>query len=335
VGGISVEVTLERVPLEELRLDPSNPRVRLQTTAGGVKKPSDAADLLALMKAEPGYAKLHKQIREQGGISDPLIIRHEGTIVEGNTRFAVASSLAEMKDGRKKWGTVPVLRLPPDVPEKDVQLQMATYHVSGKTTWRAAVKADQVFQLIHVYKATEKEVMDATRFSEKKVKQYMEAHKYLVNEVMPQLPAATPAKKQALLGSKYSHALQLMTVKDLDGARKDKVQRQWLAKQIALGKLTGAQVRKIAPVIRNAQARAALDKGDLKSAKEVLRVVDPAHESTVVVAVAKLAEDLRNLDRKDLELFGEHAQSRRTLEQLGAAVAEVLGLSKGGVKRRA
>src|SRR4051812_19176887 len=109
IGGVAVEVTHENVPHTSLRLDPDNPRIRLQLTAGGRKKPATAAELLELMREQNGYPELQKQIREQGGISDPLIVRSDGRIVEGNTRFAVVSTLIEKTTGgAAKWGGVPI-----------------------------------------------------------------------------------------------------------------------------------------------------------------------------------------------------------------------------------
>lgn len=338
IGGVPVQVTYENVPHTSLQLDPDNPRIRLQLTAGGRKKPTSPAELLELMRDQNGYPELQKQIRNQGGISDPLMVRSDGRIVEGNTRFAVVSTLVEKTPGGAgKWGSVPIMRLPADFSEKAIQLQMAGYHIAGKTNWRPSAQADQIYQLLKgPAKATLEEVAEATRMNRKKVEQYLSAYEYLIKEVLPHKKTASVAARQEILESKFSHALQLMTVKKLETIRDDKKQRGWLAKQIAEDKITGAQVRDLHKVVGQPQARAALETSGFKAAKEVLRVVDPAADSKVLGAIRKLTAELKVLNTKDLALFRDHAAPRKALESLHEEVQNVLAFAtKPEGKRRA
>ena len=329
IGGVPVRVTQENVPHTSLRLDPDNPRIRLQLTAGGRKKPTTPAELLELMREQNGYPELHKQIRNQGGISDALMVRSDGRIVEGNSRFAVVSTLVEKAPGgADKWGRVPIIRLPADIPEKAIQLQMAGYHIAGKTNWRPCAQADQIYLLLKgPAKATLEEVAEATRMNKKKVEQYLAAYEYLIQEVLPHKKGASVAERQEILESKFSHALQLMTVKKLETIRDDKKKRGWLAKQIAEDKITGAQVRDVHKVVDQPQARAALEKTGFMAAKEVLSVVDPAADSKVLGAVKKLSAELKVLNTKDLALFRDHTAPRKALESLQEAVQNVLAFA--------
>ena len=75
ISGLDVVVTHERVSIDDVRLDPNNPRIRLQIRYGTKKKPTSPDDLLALVREQPGYDDLQKQIRKLGGIYDPIIGR--------------------------------------------------------------------------------------------------------------------------------------------------------------------------------------------------------------------------------------------------------------------
>jgi hypothetical protein len=335
IAGKPVQVTHEAVALTSLRLDPDNPRIRLQRAVAGRKKSPTPEELLDLMRAQPGFDELQRQIREQGGIYDPLIVRHDGRIVEGNTRFTVLSVLTKTPGGIKKWGTVPIVRLPADVPEKAIQLQMAGYHISGKNRWRAAAQADQIHRLIDENKASMEEVAVATRMTPKQVQQNIDAYKYLVEEVIPELKDATTADKQEILDTKFSHALELMTRRDLESVRQDKDARKKVAKVIAEGKIKGAQVRKLHTVLKNSRARDALERHGFDAAKEVLRKADPTGDSKVLKSVEKLTEVLATLDRNDLELFSAHANAREALQALVAAADNVLSMTMPKGKRRA
>jgi hypothetical protein len=336
IAGTAVLVTHEDVPLSTLRLDPNNPRIRLQLTFAGRKKPATHDDLIELMRAQSGYDALQRQIRIEGGIYDPLIVRHDGRIVEGNTRYAVLTVLEKTPGGAEKWSKhVPVTRLPADIPEKVVQLQMAGYHISGKTKWRAAAQADQVFRLIEESGATVEEVAVATRMAPKAVQQTIDAYKYLIHEVIPELKGASVAEKQDILDSKFSHALELMSRADLESVRQNKAERKKVANLIAHGKIQGAEVRKLRTVLDHPRARQALERDGFKAAKEVLRKADPTGESKVLKAVQKLTETLSDLGQDDLALFREHDEARTSLEALVEAAQNVLAMGKRGVKRRA
>lgn len=334
IAGMSVEVTHENVPLDSLRLDPDNPRIRLQMDMVR-KKPKTPDELMALMREQNGYDALQRQIRIDGGISDPLMVRHDGRIVEGNTRFTVLSVLSKTPGGTKKWGMVPVTRLPPDVPEKVIQLQMAGYHVSGKSGWRPSAQAAHMCMLLEQGGASMEEVATITRMSPKKVQQHIDAYKYLVHEVIPELEGASAAEKQEILESKFNHAKEFISRRTLQPMREDAGARKDVAKMIAEGQLTGMQVRDLDKVFEHPPARAALERKGIDEAKEVLRKADPTGGSKLLKAIAKVSESLENLDQKDLELFRGEAKARDALQRVIAAAESILALTTVKGKRRA
>lgn len=333
IAGTSVKVSHEVVPLETLRLDPQNPRVRLQLKVKGGKKTPTPEELLALIREQPGYERLQQQIRTEGGIYDPLIVRNDGQVVEGNTRFAVLTVLSKTPGGAKKWGSVPITRLPLGVSEKVIQLQMAGYHVGGKTKWRAAAKADQIYRLIHEERASLEEVQTATGMKPKQIQQNMDAYEYLLKEVIPEITNASAERTQEILETKFSHALVLMSTKKLDGVRQDKGKRKTLAKLIANDEIKGLQVREVHLVLNEPSVRAELQKNGFVAAKEVLRKVDPCANSKVLRDVSKLSGTLRNLGRGDLNLFVNHAKARDALESLVKAAETVMTMAKPEKKR--
>jgi hypothetical protein len=333
IAGTTVEVCHEVVPLAVLRLDPQNPRVRLQLKVKGRTKAPTQEELLTLIREQPGYDRLQQQIRMEGGIYDPLIVRNDGQVVEGNTRLAVLTVLSKTPDGVKKWGSVPIMRLPAGVPEKVIQLQMAGYHVGGKTKWRAAAKADQIYRLIKEEKASLEEVQAATGMAPNEVQKHMDAYEYLMNEVIPEISNASAERTQEILETKFSHALVLISTKKLDGVRQDKAKRKALAKLIANDKIQGAQVRQVHLLLEEPRVRAELQRNGFVAAKEMRRKADPCADSRVLKDVSKLADTLANLGRDDLELFADHSKARDALQSLVKAAEIVLTMAKREKKR--
>lgn len=328
ISGTSVEVSHEVVPLAALELDPQNPRIRLQLSMKGGRKKPTQGELLELIRAQPGYDKLQQQIRTEGGIYDPLIVRSDGRVVEGNTRFAVLTVLSKTPGGSEKWGSVPITRLPAGIAEKTIQLQMAGYHVGGKTKWRAAAKADQIYRLIHEEGANFEEVQAATRMTPKEVQKLIDAYEYLTKEIVPEIANSSAERTQEILETKFSHALVLMSTSKLEGIRDDKSKRKALAKLIANDKIQGAQVRQVHLLLNDTNARAELQRNGFVAAKEVLRKANPCAESKIIKEISKLSDALSNLSRTDLELFVQQSKAREALQELLNSATTVLSMAK-------
>lgn len=333
IAGDVVEVTHETVSIDQLRLDPDNPRIRFQISHGNQRKPTNGEEVLSIVRAQPGYENLQKQIRKQGGIHDPLIVRHDGMIVEGNTRYAVLCVLAKTPNG-KQWTTVPVMRLPKTVSERTVQILMANYHIGGKTTWRPVAQADQIYRLIKGRKATLEDVADATRMSVKKVSQYVDAYEYLINEVLPEVESGSKVDKQQILEKKFSHALELTTRKDLQAIRDNPAERKKLARLIATDKIQGAQVRKLPTIMQNAKAKEVLAKDGFKAASDALKKVDPTTDSKILKSVKSLTTMLTSMDQSDIELFRKQPKAKTMLRELFNAVENVMDIAKAHEEKR-
>ena len=125
------------------------------------------------MREQPGYDDLQKQIQKLGGIYDPIIVRHDGTVVEGNTRLAAIRVLHGTNRSDARWKTVPVTRLPASVPENVVETPTANFPIAGKAMWRPAAQADQIYRLVRELKVPTQQVADETRMTTREVEHYL------------------------------------------------------------------------------------------------------------------------------------------------------------------
>lgn len=324
ISGSDFEVLHERVSIQEIRLDPENPRIRFQIKYGSKKKPSTEAELLAIVRSQPGYDDLQKQIRKLGGIYDPLIVRHDGTVAEGNTRLAAVKFLHETNKSDKRWKTVPITRLPIDIPEKTVEMLMANFHIAGKTVWRPAAQADQIYRLIKERHFSLQQVADETRMTAKKVDQYLQAYEYLVHEVLPEAAKGGKVDKQEILETKFSHALEFIAGKKLKSVRENLKVRKSVTKLIAHDKIKGMEVRLLPSLLENKEAAAALVKGGFKPANDVLKKADPTADSKIVKAMRDMTDRLKSMSLLELELFQKNLKARTVLEELASSIGDVV-----------
>jgi hypothetical protein len=331
VAGEPVQVSHETVPIKTIRLDPQNPRVRFQIQRSGKKSLSDSA-LLNLIRDQPGYDGLQKAIRKAGGLHDAVIVRHNGTIVEGNSRATVVKTLHEGNPSDSRWKTIPVIRLPKNVTDRATSMLMAAYHVAGKTTWRPYAQADQIYQLAKTHGWSTEQIADETRMSKREVEQYLEAYAYLVEEV---LPHAGKLAGQQLLEKKWSHALEFVKSRKLGDLREDPKVRKHVAKLLVQDKIKGAEVRDLHKVLKHKKASTALSKNGFKAAKEVLKKADPTVDSPGLRQMQRLTETLRDMQQADWAVFKVDSKARKILVDHAGAVSElmaVVGVKNGSLR---
>lgn len=324
LAGTPVKVTSEIVPVDKVRLNPENPRIRFLLQQKGLSKSPAELALVDIIRDQPGYDGLQKAIRKAGGIYDPIIISHDGLVVEGNTRAAVFKVLKKGNPADKRWKEIPVQRLPKNVSASALALLMASYHVGGKTVWRAYAKADHIYQLKKVYGLTAEQIADETRMTTKEIEQNIAAYEYLVKEVLPE---AKGAKGNEILEKKFSHALELFKNKKLDTHRKDPKFRKHVAKLIVTDRIKGAEVRDLDKVMKNRQATAALKKDGFKAAKIVLTEADPTAGSKILKEVRHLTASLSSMSQTDLELIKKSQKARDMLINLHAEVKNVASIT--------
>lgn len=327
ISGLDVVVTHERVSIDDVRLDPNNPRIRLQIRYGAKGKPTSPEDLLALVREQPGYDDLQKQIRKLGGIYDPIIVRHNGTVVEGNTRLAALRVLHGTNRSDARWKTVPITRLPSSVPENVVEMLMANFHIAGKTMWRPAAQADQIYRLVRELNVPIQQVADETRMTTREVEHYLAAYEYLVKEVLPEATKNGGSDWQQILESKFSHALELMKGKKLKPIRDDPEARKDVAKLIAHNKITGVEVRKLPDLIGDKKTTAILKKDGFKAASDARKKADPTADSRILKSMKATTDLLRSMTQSDIALFKQHASAREALTSLAGAVEDLVSLT--------
>ena len=324
IGNTSLAVTHEVVPLKSVSLDAQNPRIRFLVQRRFGKKKPTAEELLDLIREQPGYDGLQKAIRKTGGLHDPVIVRHDGTLVEGNSRVAVFKTLHKGNRSDQRWKAIPIVRLPKNTPENLVGLLMASYHVAGKTVWRPYAQADHIYQLRQIYKCSLEEIADEVRMTTREVQQYIDAYEYLVNEVLPKVANGDGAD---VLEGKFSHALEFMKLKKLESHRKDPEKRAHMAKLLVENKIKGAEVRELHGIFESEKATQALKERGFKHAKEVLRATNPIAGSQILKKVESVTKALNKLSQKDLTMFKTEAKAAQILIDLHDAVRNVASVA--------
>lgn len=146
IGGEPPPLRLEqaRVPIDDVRLDTGNPRLRYQQLMFPEKSLSD-------LLFEENDTRLLKEDILRNGLIDPPYLRRDPdgkfTVIEGNRRTAVMQKLHADHPTDDRFASMYARILPGDTPVDRQALLMAQFHIAGKLKWNAHEKAGHIYTM--------------------------------------------------------------------------------------------------------------------------------------------------------------------------------------------
>jgi len=176
IRGNDIPVTTRMLEQSTLRFYPDNPRVYTFLRADGkVPTQEDIRDRLLELEH---VKRLINDIRENGGLIEPLIVR-DGTleVLEGNSRLAAYRFLA--KGDPIKWGPVKCTILPKDVDDSLVFALLGEYHIKGKKDWAPYEQAGFLYRRYKRHNADIKALAVEINISSKKIKHLIDTYEFM------------------------------------------------------------------------------------------------------------------------------------------------------------
>ncbi|MCY4260955.1 MAG: ParB N-terminal domain-containing protein [Rhodobacteraceae bacterium] len=139
IRGQDIPVITTTMRHLQLKFFVDNPRIYSVLRRDKNVEPSQE-DIQAKLTDMEHVRELIQDIRRDGGLTDPIIVRR-GTweVLEGNSRLAAYRRLAELDP--LKWSMIKVRLLPEDVDDKLILALLGQYHLKGKTAWPPFEKA--------------------------------------------------------------------------------------------------------------------------------------------------------------------------------------------------
>ena len=144
IRGEEIPVLTTTLRQDTLRFFVDNPRVYSVLRRHGAAEPSQEEIEAKLLDMDHVKELIH-DIRRDGGLTDPIIVRN-GTleVLEGNSRLAAYRYLVKLDP--IKWGMIKVRLLPEDIDEKLILALLGQYHLKGKTAWPPYEKAGFLYR---------------------------------------------------------------------------------------------------------------------------------------------------------------------------------------------
>ena len=144
IMGENIPARHERREIDQLLFLPDNPRVY-----AAIREMSDFTDLTTEEKQvriyerllrEPSVKNLIPEIKRDGGLQEPIIIRHDTLqVIEGNSRLAAYKKLRD-DTNEEKWTRIRCLVVSSLTDDQQTRLLGQT-HLHGRTEWSPYSKA--------------------------------------------------------------------------------------------------------------------------------------------------------------------------------------------------
>ena len=173
IMGKNVPARLELIEVQKLHFLPDNPRVY-----AAIRDMADFDDLTADEKQdriykcllqEPSVKKLIPEIKRDGGLQEPIVVRHDTRqVIEGNSRLAAYLKLDDETDD-DQWTHIRCLVVTKLTDDQQTRL-LSQAHLQGRTEWSAYAKALLCFRWIEEDKKDASALAKLTGFTKDAIK---------------------------------------------------------------------------------------------------------------------------------------------------------------------
>jgi len=162
----------------DLMFYPENPRI-FSIISGDGYKPTQKEIEQKLSEMEH-VKQLVQSIRENGGLTDPIIVRDQDYVVlEGNSRLAAYRILS--RNNPILWGKIKVKLLPGDIPEDLVFALLGQYHIIGRKDWAPYEQAGYLYRRHKNHGADPTDIAREMGLSVKMINHLIHVYEFMVN----------------------------------------------------------------------------------------------------------------------------------------------------------
>lgn len=173
LGGTTIDVEVTTLSIDELELDPNNPRIQYRLS---LMKDKTLDEVILDL---PEVKELRKDIDGNGGVRErPYVQKIPGSskykVIEGNCRTVCVRDLHRKYTTDNRWAEMPVRIFPAELSAKLIAIFLSDQHVTGKIPWKAHEQAGQIYHMRATHKMSMPEI---TRYLRKPAGQVEILHK--------------------------------------------------------------------------------------------------------------------------------------------------------------
>jgi hypothetical protein len=314
----TVSLRNEKRNIDQLRLNPDNPRLRHEYFLGNKTLSEKQVD--DLIWSKDTTKKLYQAIVGSGGIQNPLYINEAGVVIEGNRRAVVARKLKAKLDSGELQGrdasialaiteNISVKILPVDITVKEIDVLLAREHISGKNPWPAVDQAEHIYRMANQDGFPIETIAEVTERSRPWVYQKLAAYEWTKDYLKNNSKGTTT--DYSYFEELHKNKSGLKKIANFDPQDSDDMQH--FHSLIAAGKIPMAiQVRKLPQILADKDGKKILETQGVEKAWIAVATKNPQITSPTFQAIVAATDALHKIPR-DEYLDIPHDQSKRKL----------------------
>lgn len=320
IQGIRIPLQLIEVDPEQVRLDATNPRVSFSMGQLGPNERNDSAATLLLTSQEDTEG-LKRSIILSGGVQEPVYLRHDFSVAEGNRRVVAMRAAKEEHPDDPRFRKMPAWLIPKGTPEHSIQDLLNEIHLGSVRGWAPYEKALQMRGLIKVG-LVEEEVAERYRMTATEVRAQIAAAEMMDKQYFP----ITKDPKDPQHRAKFSYFLEFLK----NGRMRAHAERipdlsTKFSKWVRDDKIpTGAKVRRLPKILDVDEAVKLLEVSGFDAADDYVTKQNPREQELYLVLerartrlyempLTEVEELANSTDRLDI-LRGLQRQIQDTLD---------------------
>lgn len=327
--GKQVPYEIARIDIDDLRLDPKNPRIDYLLGYRFGENPSQDDVLEALWEKDQVKA-LAESILANGGVREHVIVQRlaDGSLVvrEGNCRTASSKKLKQQNPGDNRFDRIPAKIFDANLSEDDVAVMMASEHVAKKISWDPYSQAKNIHELHHISGKTYDWLVSNLRLSRSKVSEFLAAYEATTSFLQIHSDPKFITRFSLFHEMVRKKGLKQRFDEDIDGFRAKFF--EWIAN----GRLhEPGHVRRLEAILIDGDAEAALNTTGFAAAEGVLSSKDPSIGSDLFANIKRATEALKNAPMGEVrDLQAGDPQKTILLRNLSRALEDIATMA--GVK---
>ncbi len=331
IYGRRVSLKSETRSVDQLRLNPDNPRLRHEIFLRKREMLTEEELEEAIWKMD-STKRLYRTILGSGGIQNPLYIKESGTVIEGSRRTVVARKLkSNLASGALKGEeaiaakaiveSIPVKVLPDDISEKEIDVMLAREHISGKYPWPAVNQAEHIYRMHHISGFPIETIAEVTERSRPWVYQKLTAYEW-TEKYLKSNPRGS-LEDYSYFEELYKKATALRKEASFDPD--DPKDREYFHRLISGGKIPMAiDVRKLPLVLAEPEARKMLEEDGIERSWITAKTKNPKIASPTFQALAEATEALQTIPRNEYLDIGQDPAKKQLVFELYHEIEKVL-----------
>ena len=318
IQGVRVRLTLVDVDPEQVKLDPTNPRVGFSMRQLDDDERSDPACTLLLTSQEDTEG-LKRSIILSGGVQEPVYLRQDMTVAEGNRRVVGMRAAKDEYPDDARFHSMPAWLIPGGTAENVIQDLLNEIHLGSVRGWAPYEKALQMRALLDTGLVHE-EVAERYRMTATEVRNHVEAANMMDRLYFP----ITRDPSNAQHRSKFSYFLEFLKNTKLQKNESIPDLPERFARWVRDEKVnTGAKVRRLTKVVEHEEALNLLEKTGFDAAEQFIARAEP-REQELYAMVERTRTRLQHVTVAELIELAKSEERLEMMRGLQSQIASVI-----------